>query len=116
MSKSEYNPTKKDCVIFIGVVVASIVVLLWGMRSGNPYGYYIFLRIIVCMTAFMLWATFAGLERPKFVVLFLSLCILYNPIIPIHLNREIWTVINLGTIAAFSIGLVYWWKDLSKPA
>lgn len=59
-----------------------------------PYGYYTFLRIAIslagCIAAFdlikksnPLWLVFAGIV------------ILFNPIIPIHLSREIWFFIDL---------------------
>lgn len=64
-----------------------------------PYGYYIFLRIVICI-----WGISAGIQASGTKpgnwtsLLAYGIAILYNPIIRIPLTREIWTAANIATI------------------
>lgn len=62
-----------------------------------PYGYYQFLRIaitlVVSINAFELY----NKNKSTLLVMFVSIIILYNPIIPVHLSKETWMPINLLT-------------------
>ncbi len=66
-----------------------------------PYGYYTFLRLAV----FSLAAWFAYEQWKlddavsKWVVALGVLALLYNPLLPIHLSREIWGVLNIASAA-----------------
>lgn len=61
-----------------------------------PYGFYTFLRIVTCI-----WGihTIIRTQESKGFLFLLSIgfTILYNPIIRIHLPREIWEPINIVT-------------------
>ncbi len=69
--------------------------MLLGALADLPYGYYQLLRFVVCgvsvYVAYMaykwqkIWATW----------LFGFIALLFNPLIPIHLSREIWQPIDL---------------------
>ncbi len=77
----------------IPCIVASVTLL--GALGDWPYGYYQLLRFVVCgvsvYVAYMayiwqkLWATW----------LFVIIAVLFNPLIPIHLSREVWQPIDL---------------------
>jgi len=68
-----------------------------------PYGFYIFLRIIVTATAtyiiFDTYKNFKGINET--VIIFSIVAILYNPIIPVYLTREIWLPINFVTAGIY---------------
>ena len=68
-----------------------------------PYGYYVFLRLVVCIVAGWLTAEHVRHEQAisGWAVSFGIIAILYNPVVPVHLTREIWTPLNLGTAAVF---------------
>jgi hypothetical protein len=72
-----------------------------------PYGYYTLLRIVVCgaagFIAYREYAT-AGHFTP-WVWLMVGLAVLFNPLIPIYLTREIWAPIDIFAAIMF---LVYW--------
>ena len=65
-----------------------------------PYGYYTFLRISVsiigCIAAFDL----VNKGNPLWVI-FAGVVVLFNPIIPIHLSRDIWFFIDLIVAGLF---------------
>jgi len=66
-----------------------------------PYGYYTLLRIVAC--AVFIWAALISYEKNKESVLpwiFIIIAILFNPIIKIHLQKEVWAVVDFccGTL------------------
>lgn len=102
------TPTRADIAAVIASAAVPILALLWAIQPGNPYGYFVFLRIVVCFGAFVFAAIFAGEKREMLVVLFAGIAILFNPLFPVHLTRDKWLVFDALTIVAFSIGLGIW--------
>lgn len=73
--------------------------LLWALNPSNPYGYYVLLRWVSCAVfAYLACQASASKEREWVWVLGVAAAI-YNPIVPVHLTREIWSVVNVVTIA-----------------
>lgn len=74
--------------------------LLWALVPSNPYAYYILLRWICC-AAFTYLAIQAFDQRKQGWTWVLAItAAVYNPLIPLHLNREIWCVANVATVIA----------------
>lgn len=72
--------------------------LLWALNPSNPYGYYIVLRW-VCCSAFCFLAWLACQRRQQGWTWVLgTIAAVYNPLVPVHLTREIWSVINVVTV------------------
>jgi len=92
---SEKRPHLIPCVI------AALALL--GALAPWPYGYYQLLRFVVCpVSAYVaylaynwhkLWATW----------LFGFIAILFNPLIPIHLSRELWQPIDFVCAILFVV-------------
>ena len=82
-------------LIYIVVAVLCIIAVF-----PLPYGYYTFLRISVsiigCIAAFDL----VNKGNPLWVI-FAGVVVLFNPIIPIHLSRDIWFFIDLIVAGLF---------------
>jgi len=87
---------------FIPQVIA-ILMLLWALNPGNPYGYYVLLRIVIC--AICAFLAFRAMEtgNDKWVWILGVTAVIYNPVIRIHLTREIWSVVNIATVVVFAI-------------
>lgn len=83
--------------IWIPQVIVSVM-LLWALNPDNPYGYYILLHWVLCGA--FIYLAFQALEREKegWVWVLGITALVYNPIIRIHLNREMWSIINVITI------------------
>ena len=70
-----------------------------------PYVYYFLLRILI--TGFALFCVYLELnekdhdEKNKWLLLFGLLALIYNPIVPVHLTKLLWVIINLGSFAVF---------------
>lgn len=78
-------------------------VLLVAALLPWPYGYYGLLRLVVFAVG-----TWIAYEQWRFddavsgwVVAFGGVALLYNPIMPVHLTREIWSVLNVATAVLF---------------
>lgn len=71
-----------------------------------PYAYYIVLRAAFCAAA--LFAAFSGLKRRIFWMLaFIGVAVLCNPILPVHLGRGmkwLWAIINFATCTLLLAG------------
>ena len=90
---------KSDLKIpFIAVAVLSLIALL-----PMPYGYYTLLRICVSicggLTAYI---DFNAGRKGVWVWLCIAVAIIFNPIVPVHLAREIWSVLNILVAGLFS--------------
>lgn len=72
--------------------------LLWALNPDNPYGYYILLRWVCCAAFAYLALKAFSLQKIGWVWVLGVMAVVYNPLIRIHLTREIWSVINLITI------------------
>lgn len=85
------------------IPAAITALMLFGALASWPYGYYQFLRLVVCAVAayvtFMAynwrisWATY----------LFGIIAVLFNPLVPIHLSRKIWQTIDVVCAALFVV-------------
>ena len=67
-----------------------------------PYGFYTLLRLVVCGVA--AYAAFKLKSNPSLSGNFIPLIItavLFNPLIPVHLTRLIWLVIDLAGAVYF---------------
>jgi len=88
--------------------LVAIAMLAWALVPDNPYGYYILLRFAVCGISAYLAYNCIGWGWALIAV-----AVVYNPIIRVHLNREIWSVVNVVTIIAFALSM--WILRGAKP-
>jgi hypothetical protein len=82
--------------------IAATVILL-GALGDWPYGYYQLLRWITCGAAVWMAYLAYGWEKNWATVIFAIVAVLFNPLIPIHLSRELWQPIDLITAVLFVI-------------
>lgn len=84
-------------LIWIPQLIAGLM-LLWALNPSNPYGYYILLRWICCgIFAYLAFKAHEQNETGFAWILGITAAV-YNPILPVHLTREIWSVVNVVTI------------------
>ena len=77
------------------------VFMLFGAIAELPYGYYILLRWITCITSILV--TFQAFEKniDWAKVIFIIIAILFNPLAPIYLSRSIWVPLDIMTAILF---------------
>jgi hypothetical protein len=78
--------------------LVGIVMLAWALVPFNPYAYYVLLRWIVCGILVFLAVRAHELEMTNWVWILGITAGIYNPIVRTHLDREIWSLVNLTTI------------------
>jgi len=90
----------KNIAAWISVVaLIPAAVVLW------PYGYYTLLRWVITITASFVAYTANQLNRSGWMWAFVIVALLFNPIAPVHLDRETWVVIDLIVAAIFLISI-----------
>lgn len=90
--------------IWIPQVIVSAM-LLWALNPENPYGYYILLRWVCCASFAYLAIKALEQEKEGWTWVLGVTAVVYNPIIRVHLTRDIWEIINIATIAVAVISV-----------
>jgi hypothetical protein len=72
----------------------------------NPYTYYMLLRWVCCGTFLYLAVISHGEESRNSTWIFGLLAAIYNPFVPAQLTREVWSYLNLATVAVIVISFV----------
>ena len=80
----------------IVIIYIASVMLLVGAAS-LPYGYYTLLRLVA--TCVFIWAAFIAYDRSHKSLpwVYGVLAVLFNPILKIHLPKDLWAVIDVGS-------------------
>jgi hypothetical protein len=81
--------------------------------SDLPYGYYTLLRLVVCSTGIIYLIFFRNDKFPINDIIVFVMVLLWNPIIPVYLTKEIWIALDL-MVAISGIFLINQLKNL-KP-
>lgn len=96
--------------------IASVFLFI-ALVPDLPYGYYQILRWIVCACA--CFTAYVGMEKEihGWMGIFAVIAVLFNPILPIHLPREVWQPIDVvvGIIFLCSLGLFRKQKEEKSP-
>ena len=74
-------------------LIAAAVLL--GALGQWPYGYYQLLRFVVCGVSVYIAVMAYQWQKIWAVWLFGFVAVLFNPLIPIHLSREIWQPVDV---------------------
>lgn len=101
-------PANEDDEQHTGRIVAVAIACLflgWALYPENPYGYYLFMRWVVCGICIYLTVQAVELDRINLAWVFGITGILYNPIVRVHATREIWSVVNVVTIVVLIVGV-----------
>ena len=96
----------KEIIKYKNIVsIISIVMLLLAILPIWPYGYYILLRWVVTASAiFLVWIAY-NLKKTFWLFLMGIIALLFNPIAPIHLDKETWIVIDLIVATIFLVSI-----------
>lgn len=89
--------------------IAAIAMLLWALGE-HSYGYYTLVRWVVFGVAGYLSFSAARRAAAGWAWLFGVTALLFNPLWPVLLGREIWRVVDLVVAAVLVISLVADWR------
>ncbi|MCV9944917.1 DUF6804 family protein [Rhizobium sp. BT-175] len=81
------------------------VALLFVALLPLPYGYYIFLRLVIAASAaYLAWQDYKKQNAFNGWSLILSMvALLFNPLIPVYLDRGSWFIIDLAVAGIFAM-------------
>jgi hypothetical protein len=87
----------------LGAAVLLVIAL-----ADLPYGYYTFLRVVVCGVAALGAVKAHGDERGGWTLVLVGVALLFNPIIPVYFDRETWALLDVASavivgVSAFSL-------------
>jgi len=92
------KPLFAQCLALVALVVALLPL--------DAHGFYVLLHFIVSVVGAYLAVISYQLARYNWVWILGALAVLYNPLIPVRLDREAWAAANLVSIVL--IGLSIW--------
>jgi hypothetical protein len=81
--------------------------MLLSAVASLPYGYYQFLRWVVCGTGIFTAVSAYRWGKAWATWLFASIAVLFNPIVPIYLTKEIWKPIDLACALIFGLSMLF---------
>ncbi|PYL77590.1 MAG: hypothetical protein DMF26_03475 [Verrucomicrobia bacterium] len=96
---------KRTLGLYVAWLVATVMLVLAAVQR-HPYGFYTLLRWICC--AVFAYSAFTASEKNRVARawIFGALAVLFNPIVPIHLQRDTWQMIDWATIGVILIVIV----------
>ena len=71
--------------------------------ANLPYGFYTLLRLLVFITGVLYLYFYGGSQKTPIIFTVFIVTLLWNPIIPVYLTKEIWTVLNLFVVVGCSM-------------
>jgi len=108
------NQMTKETIGYKNIAAGISAFMLFLAIAKLPYGYYILLRWVVTISAlFSAWVAYNS-EDKFWPFLMGGIAILFNPIIPVYLTKEIWVVIDFIIAIVFLISILTG-KSKSKP-
>ena len=79
------------CIVFLGLALLPL-----------PYAYYMLLRVAIFgISAYLAVAAFSSGRTGLTWALAIN-ALVYNPVFPVHMTKDGWTIINLLTIGLLS--------------
>lgn len=88
----------------IAIRVIAVLALIVAL-GPNPYSYYMLLRDFVCIVTVYLALTANKARQTGWLWSFIGIAVLFNPFLPVYLERSTWTAIDLITACIFLVSL-----------
>ena len=94
--------------------IGAALMLLWAL-ADNPYAYYQILRWVVCGVNGYAAYIAAGEKQRGWAWAFGVAAVLFNPIAPIHFERETWALLDVA-VATFLLVSLFVYKPQPRSA
>lgn len=86
------------------IKIIAVIMLFWAL-ADNPYGYYQILRWVICgLSGYLVYLAYNE-KKNVWVWIFGILTVLFNPILPIYLDRDTWSIIDVITAVIIFISI-----------
>lgn len=92
--------------------LASLLLLI-AVMPGLPYGYYQLLSWVVCGSS--CYGVFLSHKQSQLYRkwIFIGLAVLFNPILPIYLSRDMWLPIDVAASICFAVSFKLFKQPMS---
>lgn len=101
MITQEQQKYQKVLSIIAGAMLLLAIPDIW------PYGYFQILRWVVAIVAGFNAYIAYKIDKKSWLWIMVATAILFNPITPIHLTKEVWIVIDIIVAVLFFASLKY---------
>lgn len=81
-----------------------------------PYDYYKLLRLVVCGCAVFLIYRIHAREKTAWLVALSAIAVLFNPLLGVHLTREVWAVLNVLSAILLACRFFMWRKAFQEES
>lgn len=98
-----------------GIVrLIAAALLVWAL-DRHAYGYYKLLRWVVCGTG--TYSAFLALASNKITWVWVLgiIAVVFNPLIPVHLDRDTWSIIDTVAAGAFVVSTFFVREECNEP-
>jgi uncharacterized membrane protein YhaH (DUF805 family) len=96
------------------MIIKTIAILaLVGALADNPYSYYQLLRWFICGLSIYLAYSYYQEQKDGWMWVFGIMAVIFNPIQPIHFDKEVWSILNIITAGIILISTFKKKKRLS---
>lgn len=89
--------------------------MLFAALARHSYDYYTLLRWVVCGVSTFAAVRAADARQTGWLGAFAIIALLFNPIIPVHLNRDTWAFIDLGVAVLILVSVPFTDRLRSPP-
>jgi len=94
-------------------IIISVILLFLAMIEGLPYGFFTLLRLVVFgTTVYLSWLGYKS-EKYIWIWIFGFIALVFNPLTPLHLGRDLWVIIDL-LVAFFLIFSIFTFRLPNK--
>lgn len=87
--------------------IVTVILLLCTVSRKWPYGFYTILRVVASGSAVYLAAGSNKLDKKPWVWLMGATAIVFNPIVPVRLDRSMWIYLDLAAALLFAASLLF---------
>lgn len=87
----------------VRIVALIVTIALVLALAPWPYAYYQLLRVVVCGAGIFCGITLwnSNDQNRTLAIALVFTALLFNPFIPVHLTRAVWSIINVMSAALF---------------
>ncbi len=96
-------------LLYIGWLIAAMM-LVFAAAEKQPDSFYTLLRWVCCAVFAYSAVTSLQMKRMLWLGIFAVLAVLFNPIVPLGLDRTQWVVADWFSIGAIVISAFVFWK------
>ena len=80
-------------------------VMLVAALAKWPYGYYQLLRLVTCGAAAYGAYVSHSMGKSAWLWAFVLVAVLFNPVFPVHLSREVWQPLDVATAVVLVVAV-----------